>query len=209
MEKKIWRLLQSPDSAQARYRVAILPRPLEFGHACGLDHHRQPALRTRLDRRKAQADHQTMEARIEKLEEFAVDMRRELHSIDLRLTRIEVVMPTLATKADLELLRVATKSDFDLLRADTKLDIKSLKIDIESVRSDVYKAITDNQKWMIGTVIALFLCFGGTMISISNTIKSFAPARPAALTPQSAPPAPPTAPVALAGPPLAAPARAR
>lgn len=40
----------------------------------------------------------------EKLEGFIVEMRGELRTIDVRLSRIEAVLPTFATKADLAML---------------------------------------------------------------------------------------------------------
>jgi hypothetical protein len=58
------------------------------------------------------------------------------------------------------------------------------KADIATLRSDMYKAIADMhkamQKWMIATLIALFIGFGGLFITMSNAVKPFGPAMPSA-----------------------------
>lgn len=58
----------------------------------------------------------------EKLEGFIVEVRGELRTIDVRLSRIEVVLPTFATKADLESVKaiiptLATKADLATLES--------------------------------------------------------------------------------------------
>lgn len=59
-----------------------------------------------------------------------------------RLTKLEAIIPTLATKAD-----------------------------VEGVRTDIQKGINETHKWMLGTVVGLFLGFGGLFLAMSNSLK--------------------------------------
>ncbi|WP_377701364.1 hypothetical protein [Pseudoduganella sp. UC29_71] len=78
--------------------------------------------------------------------------------------RMEAILPTLATKADVEALRAY----------------------IESIRADI-------ARWTVATVIGLFIGFGGLFMAMSNALKPVAappPAQPIVIyTP--APPPPP------------------
>lgn len=60
------------------------------------------------------------------------------HRMTALETRLDTILPTLATKADLESVRLATKADMDGLRLATKADMESLRVatkaDIESLR---------------------------------------------------------------------------
>ncbi|AMP05589.1 hypothetical protein [Collimonas pratensis] len=58
-------------------------------------------------------------------------------------TRFDAVLPTLATRAD-----------------------------IQSVKSEIHKASGETHKWMLATVIGLFLGFGGLFLAMSNTLKA-------------------------------------
>lgn len=73
-----------------------------------------------------------MEARIEKLESFAVDARESLAKIEARLDQ------------------TATKSD------------------IESLRADVHKGFTENNRWVIGTAFAGMMAFVTIMTFVLN-----------------------------------------
>jgi hypothetical protein len=77
------------------------------------------------------------------------------HRMTALETRIDTILPTLATKAD-----------------------------VESIKTDIHKAIGETHKWMIGTIIGLFVGFGGLFLAMSNALKpqSSAPA-PAAQQP--------------------------
>lgn len=83
-----------------------------------------------------------MEERVQKLEEFVDDARREFAwvrqeflTMDVRLTRIETRLEQTATKAD-----------------------------VEAIKNDILK-------WMIGTVIGLFIGFGGLFLAMSNALR--------------------------------------
>lgn len=57
-----------------------------------------------------------------------------------------------------------TKADFAELRADVKTGIADL-------RAEMHKGNIEIHKWMIGTVIGLFLGFGGLFLAMSNAMK--------------------------------------
>lgn len=71
------------------------------------------------------------------------------------------------------------------------------KSDIGELRIDMQKATTDIQRWMIATIIGLFVGFGGLFLAMSNAMKpgASAPATaPIVIYAQPAPqPAPPAA----------------
>ncbi len=46
------------------------------------------------------------------------------------------------------------------------------KSDISDVRGDIQRGIGETHKWMIGTVIGLFLGFGGLFLAMSNALKA-------------------------------------
>lgn len=79
-------------------------------------------------------------------------------SMDVRVAKIESIIPTLATKAD-----------------------------VEGVRGDLHKMDASITRWMIATVIALFLGFAGLFFTMSSTINSALEraVKPAAVQPAS------------------------
>jgi hypothetical protein len=82
--------------------------------------------------------------------------------------RIDAILPTLATKADLS----------------------GLRADMEAMRADV-------ARWTLATVIGLFIGFGGLFLAMSNSLKPSAPTGMQTQQPivivVPAPPAPPPA----------------
>lgn len=85
-----------------------------------------------------------------------------------------------------------TKADFADLRADVKTGISDL-------RAEMHKTNIDIHKWMIGTVIGLFLGFGGLFLAMSNGLKQSAapvsmPQQPIIINVPQAAPAPSPAP---------------
>ncbi len=62
--------------------------------------------------------------------------------MELRLTAIETLMPTLATKAD-----------------------------VAEMRADLHKADSSIKAWMIATIIGLFFGFAGLFFAMSGTMK--------------------------------------
>ncbi|UUC95460.1 hypothetical protein [Comamonas sp. C11] len=74
-----------------------------------------------------------------------------------------------------------TKADFAELRADVKTGISDL-------RAEMHKTNIDIHKWMIGTVIGLFLGFGGLFLAMSNALKQSSPASTSAIAQPTTPP---------------------
>jgi hypothetical protein len=103
----------------------------------------------------------------------------------------DTVMPTLATKADLENMRarldatMATKAELESFRARldavlptlaTKAEIAILptlatKTDIEAMRAEMLKLAVETHKWMLASVIGMFIGFGGLFLAASNVQK--------------------------------------
>lgn len=91
--------------------------------------------------------------------------------MEARVTALEEAVKNLPTKAD-----------FAELRADVKTGISDL-------RAEMHKTNIDIHKWMIGTVIGLFLGFGGLFLAMSNALKQTSPApTPAIAQPATQPP---------------------
>jgi hypothetical protein len=75
-----------------------------------------------------------------------------------RLQAIEALLPTLATKADLAELRGEMRAGFAQLRA------------------EMAEGRAENQRWLIATVIGLFIGFGGLFMAMSHALKPVASA---------------------------------
>ncbi len=56
-------------------------------------------------------------------------------------------------------------------RLDTILPTLATKADIAGVRAAIHQAVGETHKWMIATVIGLFLGFGGLFLAMSNALK--------------------------------------
>ena len=123
--------------------------------------------------------------------------------MEARVKSLEEAIKNLPTKADLAELRLSAQADASNLRADSEKfradSIKSsgdLRGEFEKLRGDVgkgfaelradmHKNSVDIQRWMIATVIGLFLGFGGLFLAMSNALKQPSPASQA--TAQSSP----------------------
>ncbi len=56
-------------------------------------------------------------------------------------------------------------------RLDTILPTLATKADMAEVRGDIQRGINETHRWMLGTVIGLFLGFGGLFLAMSNALK--------------------------------------
>jgi len=110
-------------------------------------------------------------------------------NMEARVKSLEEAVKNLPTKADMTELRLSTQADASNLRADSEKfrtdSIKSsgdLRGEFEKFRGEVGKGFTelradmhknsiDIQRWMIATVIGLFLGFGGLFLAMSNALK--------------------------------------
>jgi hypothetical protein len=87
----------------------------------------------------------------EKLEGFIVEMRGELRTIDVRLSRIEAALPALAAKTDLariEAVLPAFATKADLARIEAILPTFATKADLAVLESTMLK-------WFVGTALTL------------------------------------------------------
>lgn len=80
--------------------------------------------------------------------------------MEARLKALETALPTLATKTDMAEMR----ADFAELRSDVKSSMSDLRTAISEGKVDV-------QRWMLGTVVGLFVGFGGLFLAMSNALK--------------------------------------
>lgn len=83
-----------------------------------------------------------------------------------------------------------------IARIDATLPTLAQKSDIEIVKSEIHRGIVETQRWMIATVIGLFVGFGGLFLAMSNALKPVdqkPPAQPPIIInmPQAAPPTAP------------------
>ena len=94
--------------------------------------------------------------------------------MEARINTLEEAVKNLPTKADMTELRLANKADFAELRA------------------DMHKNNAEIQRWMIATVIALFLGFSGLFFTMNNSTKPSAPTQqPIIINVPAASPTPP------------------
>lgn len=92
-------------------------------------------------------------------------------SMDRRLTILD-------TRFDTMLPMLATKHDVDLVRAEVQIAMENLRVEVAAQLSRLIK-------WMIGLHISLLLAIMGNQVLMFNVIRQFAPAQASA--PTSAP----------------------
>lgn len=83
----------------------------------------------------------------------------------------------------IKLEEFATDSRERLAKIELRLEQTATKTDIADIRADMHKASTDIARWMITTVISLFLGFGGLFFVVTNSTKNSTPAAPPTPTP--------------------------
>lgn len=93
--------------------------------------------------------------------------------LDKRISAIETVLPTLATKADLN------------------LGMAELRADVAEIRADIHKAITENARWTHTATIGMFTAFVLGVLSLLFTMWN------AAKQPKEAPAAAPQPPIII------------
>jgi hypothetical protein len=88
------------------------------------------------------------------------DMDRRLTVLE---TRFDAILPTLATKSDLEALRAEVRVGFESLRGE-------FHIEMEKLRADLFKALNDSMRWMIGVVVSLFIGILAVNVAMFNAV---------------------------------------
>ncbi len=75
-------------------------------------------------------------------------------------TRFDTILPTLATKADIESLRGEFRSEMEKLRGEFRSEMEKLRgefrSEMEKLRADLFKALNDAMRWMMGIAITIF-----------------------------------------------------
>ena len=107
------------------------------------------------------------------------------HEMDRRLTvletRFDTLLPTLATKSDLEALRSEVRAGLEKLRGEFRAELEKLRaefrVELEKLRTDQLKMHNDFMKWIIGLCISLFVAVIGFDIAIFNAVNKAAPAK--------------------------------
>lgn len=113
-------------------------------------------------------------------------------------TRLDLILPTLATKADVESLRLMSKADVDSLRVANKAEFDSLRAEIEKsalradvkfaeLRSDMHRMNAEIRSWTLATMVTIIGTMLAAILGISQVYKG---TTLAASAPQAAPAAP-------------------
>lgn len=97
---------------------------------------------------------------------YDADMDRRLTVLE---TRFDTILPTLATKSDLETLR------------------SEMRVEIEKLRVAVAEKINDAMKWMIGLFVTFFIGMLGVNFVMFNTLKNLISAGPAPVSQLASP----------------------
>ena len=96
-------------------------------------------------------------------------------------TRFDTLLPTLATKSDLEALRSEVRAGLEKLRGDFSTEMQKMRGDfstsLEKLRADQLKMHNDFMKWIIGLWVSLFVAVIGFDIAIFNVVNRTAPAK--------------------------------
>jgi hypothetical protein len=130
------------------------------------------------------------------------------HRMTALETRLDTILPTLATKADMEGLRAemeglraemgGLRAEMGGLRVTTKADIEGLRAEIEiaglrtdaklaELRSDMHKMHADIKTWMLATVITMVGTMLAAIFGLSQIYKGAASAIPAHQAPMVTP----------------------
>jgi hypothetical protein len=112
------------------------------------------------------------------------------HRMTALETRLETILPTLATKADVEALR----AEMHQLHANLRAEMHEMRADL---RADMQKTNADIKTWALATMIAIIGTVLAGLIGVSQLYSSAAPqatAAPVNMTSRGA-----TAPAAPAG----------
>ena len=88
------------------------------------------------------------------------DHEERIRNVEISVATIQAVIPTLATKEDVQAIR----TDMEALRGEARADNEALrgeaKADNEALRADLYRLETRLIKWMVGSVIAATIAAG-------------------------------------------------
>ena len=112
--------------------------------------------------------------------------KADLMALEARFARFEAIVPTLATKADLYVL--AGRLSALEARFDTIVPTLVSKADILSLKAELHDGIANLYKWMIASMIGMFIGFGGMFMAATNMLKVHAQPPSALVAPSLYPP---------------------
>lgn len=102
-------------------------------------------------------------------------MEKRLTALEARL---EAILPTLATKADLTDLKIEVAG----VRTEVTKSIGDVRTELVKstgeLKAEITRSTGETQKWMIATVIGLFVGFGGLFMAMSNALKPSGASQP-------------------------------
>jgi hypothetical protein len=87
-----------------------------------------------------------------------IEMDRRLTVLE---TRFDTLLPTLATKADVAAMGA------------------EVRVELEKLRAEFTKALTEVVKWMIGIMVSLFIATIGINITLFSALKAIVSNKPA------------------------------
>ncbi|SFH65979.1 hypothetical protein SAMN04515618_101523 [Collimonas sp. OK307] len=67
--------------------------------------------------------------------------------------------------------RLEARFDTVLPTLAKRVDIHATRTDMQSIISELHKVAGETHKWMLATVIGLFIGFGGLFLAMSNALK--------------------------------------
>lgn len=70
-----------------------------------------------------------------------------------------------------EFKQAMTDIDNRFVRVEARLDLTATKDDVMGIRNDFHKSITETQRWIVATIVGLFIGFGGLFMAMSNALK--------------------------------------
>jgi hypothetical protein len=112
------------------------------------------------------------------------------HRMTALETRFDTILPTLATKADVEILR----ADIDKLRlsmsADSENSTLRMEVKFHELRADMHEMHATIKMWMLGTVISMTGIMLAAVVAISQVHRITTPVAAPQPTPNMAPASP-------------------
>jgi hypothetical protein len=120
------------------------------------------------------------------------------HRMTALETRFDTILPTLATKADVEILR----ADIDTLRLSMNADSAAIRAELENttlrlevkfheLRADMHEMHASIKTWMLGTVISMAGIMLAAVVAISQVHRITTPVAAAQPAPNVVVPASP------------------
>lgn len=108
------------------------------------------------------------------LNEFRLATKAEINELRLA-TKADIKELSQSTKADIKELSQSTKAEINELRLSTKAEFVELRLSVdagfERVFKQMHKMDASAKTWMLGTMIGIFVGFGGLFLAMNNNGK--------------------------------------